>query len=507
MVTPKPIQNQKQKIKEVERMGFDEEHIVMLPFLAQGHLIPFLALAKQIQQRTGFTITIATTPLNAQYLRSPQPNSIIQVAELPFRSEDYGLPPNTENSENIPLDLSGTLLTASQHLEAPTRRLVSDITEKEGKPPLCLISDVFFGWAVNVAKSSGTVNVAITTAGAYGTTASMSMWQHLPHCSVSSDDEEFNIPGFPVRCRLTPSHLHQFLRAADGTDSWSRFFRTQISLSMKSFGWMCNTVEEIEPFGLKVLRNYIKLPVWSILASNISSKKYSSKKWGISAEKCTEWLDSHSADSVVYISFGSQNTISASQMMELAKGLEKSGKPFVWVIRPPVGHDMKGEFRSEWLPERFEERMREMKQGLLVHNWAPQLAILSHVATRAFVSHCGWNSVLESLSRGVPIIGWPLAAEQPYNSKMLAEEMGVSVELTRGVNSNVEAEEVRRVIEFVVDESGEGGEMRRRAGEIMEKIRGAVREDGEAKGSSVKAMDDFVTELLLQREERGSKIN
>lgn len=482
----------------------------MLPFLAQGHLIPFLALANQIQHRTGFTITIATTPLNAQYLRSAissntssaQPNNIIHFAELPFPSQDYGLPPNTESTENLPLNQIGNLFTASQYLEAPTRRLVSDITEQQGKPPLCLISDVFFGWAVNVANSSGTVNVAFSTGGAYGTAAYTSIWLHLPHRNrnVSSDDEEFQLPGFPERCRLKPSHLHPFLRAADGTDSWSRYFQPQISLSMKSFGWICNTVEEIEPFGLQVLRNYLKLPVWSVLASNISRKKYSVKKSGISAEECIEWLDSHASDSVVYISFGSQNTISASQMMELAIGLEKSGKPFVWVIRPPVGHDLKGEFRPEWLPERFEERMSETKQGLLVHNWASQLEILTHPATRAFVSHCGWNSVVESLSQGVPIIGWPLAAEQAYNSKMLVEEMGVSVELTRGVQSNVVAEEVRRVIELMVDESGEGGEMRRRAGEIKDQIRGAVGEDGEAKGSSAKAVDDFVSALLSHRQ-------
>lgn len=262
-------------------MGFDQEHIVMLPFLALGHLIPFLALAKQIQHRTGFRITIATTPLNAQYLLlAAQPNNNIHFAELPFLSQDYGMPPNTENTENIPLNLIIKLGTATQHLEKPTRRLLSHITEQQGKPPLCLISDVFYGWAVNVANSSGTVNVAFSTFGAYGMAAYMSMWLHLPHCNrkVSSDDEEFQLPGFPERCRLKPSQLHPLLRAADGTDSWSRYFRQQISFSMKSLGWLCNTVEGIEPFGLEVLRNNLKLPVWSILASNISRKKHSGKK-------------------------------------------------------------------------------------------------------------------------------------------------------------------------------------------------------------------------------------
>ena len=83
-------------------------------------------------------------------------------------------------------------------------------------------------------------------------------------------------------------------------------------------------------------------------------------------------------------------------MMELAIGLEASAKSFLWVITPPVGFDLRAEFRSEWLPEGFEEIIKETKQGLLVRNWAPQLEILSHKSTGAFLSHCGWNSVLES---------------------------------------------------------------------------------------------------------------
>lgn len=282
-------------------------------------------------------------------------------------------------------------------------------------------------------------------------------------------------------------------------------------------------MEEIEPLGLDILRDYLKLPVWCIgpliptdalknsstLDSKVSRQR-AGKEMGFSGEKCLEWLDSQGPNSVIYISFGSQNTISATQMMELAVGLEESGKPFVWVIRPPVGFDLKGEFRAEWLPHGFEERMSKRKQGLLVHNWAPQLEILSHKSIGLFVSHCGWNSVMESLSQGVPIVGWPLAAEQAYNSKMLVEEMGVSVELTRGVQSNIGWKEVKEVIDLVMDESGKGGEMRKNAGEIKVKIRRSIRDDdgdqGKEKGSSVKAMEDFVAALLSKRQDL-SKIN
>ncbi|XP_021290328.1 UDP-glycosyltransferase 92A1-like [Herrania umbratica] len=495
-------------------MGSDQHiEIVMLPLMAHGHLIPFLALARQIHHRTGFNIAIANTPLNIQYLRSTlhqDPTAGIILAELQFNSADHGLPPNIENTENLPLDQIGKFFASSVSLKAPFHHLLLDIIEKQGKPPLCIISDTFFGWTVDVAKSTGTINITFTTGGAYGTMAYISLWSNLPH--RQTDSEEFSLPGFPERCRFHVSQLHKFLRNADGTDQWSRFMQSQISGSLQSFGWLCNTVEEIEPLGLELLRNYIKYPVWTIgpllpkpLLNKSSSssanrnglyRQHAGKEPGISPEKCIQFLDLHDPDSVLYISFGSQNTISPSQMMELAIGLEESGNPFIWVIRPPIGFDLSTEFRAEWLPEGFEDRMSSSKQGLLVKNWAPQLEILSHKSTGAFVSHCGWNSTLESLSQGVKMIGWPMAAEQAYNSKMLVEEMGVSVELTRGVQSSISGEEVKRLIQLVMDKEWKGGDMKKRAEEIAERMRAAVREEGKEKGSSIKALDDFVSAIL-----------
>jgi hypothetical protein len=122
------------------------------------------------------------------------------------------------------------------------------------------------------------------------------------------------------------------------------------------------------------------------------------------------WLDTHPQSSVLYISFGSQNTIQANQMAELAAALETTGRPFVWGIRPPVGFDVAGAFRDEWLPEGLEARGRAENRGLVVRGWAPQVRILAHATTGVFLRHCGWNSVLECLTHGVPILGWPLLA-------------------------------------------------------------------------------------------------
>ncbi|KAM1036903.1 hypothetical protein ACFX2C_031769 [Malus domestica] len=216
----------------------------MLPFMAQGHIIPFLSLAKHIQQSTNFSITIATAPLNIKSLQSTissasSNHNDIHLAELPFGSSDHDLPPNTETTENVPRSKMISLLAASLSLEPPARRLITNIIKREGRPPLCLISDVFFGWATDLANSLGTVNVNFNTSGAYGIAAYTSVWLNLPHRSASN--EYFTIPGFPEHCRFYISQLSSFVRAADGTDSWSRFFQSQISLSTKSFGWLCNT--------------------------------------------------------------------------------------------------------------------------------------------------------------------------------------------------------------------------------------------------------------------------
>ncbi|KAM7460993.1 hypothetical protein LguiA_029114 [Lonicera macranthoides] len=497
---------------------FSEEHIIMLPFMAQGHLIPFLALAKQIQKAIPFTITIINTPQNINYLAStiaktPQTNPKINLVSLPFDSEAHGLPPNAENTESLQPHQLMTFFRASTLLEPHFRAFMSEFIDKNARPPICIISDVFMGWGNRVAQSFNTTNISFSTCGAYGIAAFASIWQNLPHrSSAITEDGFFPLPSFPDTCRFHLSLLHPYLRAADGTDEGSKFFRQLLALSLNSFGWLCNSVETVECTGVQILKHYTKLPLWcigpllpeimlkpnkSISNSRIMDQR-TGKEPGLSPQKCLEWLDLHPKSSVLYISFGSQNTINLSQMTELAKGLEVSEKPFIWAIRPPNGFNPKGEFRSEWLPEGFEERVAKSNRGLLIRKWAPQLDILGHQSTGAFLSHCGWNSVMESLSQGIPIIGWPLVAEQPYNGKMLVEEMGICVELTRGRDSVLLMEEVKRVIEQVMGENGE--EMRNKACEIKELIRGAVKEgDDGFKGCSLQAMDDFLSTLLSLR--------
>ncbi|CAA6662562.1 unnamed protein product [Spirodela intermedia] len=417
------------------------QHIVLFPFLAQGHIIPFLALAKLITRRYPgrFTVTLVSTPLNVRSLRQ----------EIPFRSADHGLPPDTENTDSVPFQDLIRIFQASTTLQPQFERLI-------------------------IAEKLGVFHAIFNTCGAFGTAVYFSMWMNLPHSHTTSEDD-FWVPGFPESFRLHLSQLSPTLRYADGADPWSSVIRQQIALCLSSKAILCNTVEGLEPMGMALLRKIAGLCVWSIgpvhpLETTNSAGRGARRVPGVDPETCLRWLDAHPPRSVLYVSFGSQNSISAAQMMALAAGLEATRRPFIWVIRPPFGFDVKAEFKDEWLPKGFEDRTGKSGRGLLVRNWSPQLEILSHPSVGGFLSHCGWNSVLESLSRGF------------YNSKMMEEELGVCVELARGVEQRVSSVEVERVVGLVMD--GEKGEdMRRKAASTAQTIRTAIEEE-DNKGTS-----------------------
>lgn len=158
---------------------------------------------------------------------------------------------------------------------------------------------------------------------------------------------------------------------------------------------------------------------------------------------------------------------------------------------------MNSEFSTEFLPEGFEERVKEKKVGFLIRKWAPQLFILSHPSTGGFLSHCGWNSVLESLSQGVPIIGWPMGGEQFANSKVLEEEVGVCIEMWRGKEGELQRETVESSVRMLMKEE-KGNRVRQRAREMSEAALKAVSEDEDGKkGASVCAMEDMIRELTI----------
>lgn len=479
-----------------------KETIVMFPFMGYGHIIPFLALSLQLEQR-GFSIIFVNTPVNIEKLRQsiPPSSSAIHLREIPFHSSDHhGLPPHVENLDALPYPLVINFLQASKSLKPLFTSLLSDLI-RAGDPPLVVVTDIFFGWSAEVANDLGLFHVIFSGAGGFGLACYYSTWLNLPHRKTESP--EFSLPDFPEAGKFHVTQLAASYLAADGNDPWSIFQRENLSAWSKSDGVLFNSISELDKTGLDYFQRKLDRPVWAIGPVVLPAPARSGKRPDISAETCIEWLDSKPLNSVLYISFGSMNTISASQMMQLAKALDQiMNINFIWVVRPPLGFDITAEFKAEdWLPEGFTERVvQTQNRGLIVSQWAPQLEILSHKSVGAFLTHCGWNSVLESLSQGVPLIGWPMAAEQFFNAKLLLEEVGVCLEVARGTSFEVRSEDIVDKIEKVMKgDSVKGIKMRKRAGEVKEMIRDAVRND-EVKGSSVKAMDDFLDAALLRKE-------
>ncbi|KAL6652432.1 hypothetical protein ACP70R_011357 [Stipagrostis hirtigluma subsp. patula] len=454
-------------------------HVVLFPFLARGHVPAFLRLAGLLRAlRPGLAVTLVSTRPLLDSLSLPPATPPIRVHALPFSPADHGLPPGADSLADLHVHQFIDFFNASESLRPAFDEFLSGI-----RSPVCVVADAFFAWTADVARARGASHAVFLPGGAFGNAVFFSVWEHLPHALTDAD--EFPLPDFPDVV-LHRTQIPRYMLAATGADPWTAFFRRVISFCRKTDALLVNTVQELERPGLDMLRRSFGVqpwPVGPIIAVPIPSD--SRDETGI-----IRWLDAHPPRSVLYVSFGSQNTISAAQMMELALGLEASGRPFLWAVRPPLGFDAKGGFSPEWLPAGFEERTARGKTGMLVRGWAPQVRILAHPSTGAFVTHCGWNSILESLSHGVPLIGWALGAEQFFNAKLVVE-WGVCVEVARGnlESSAVERGAVAETVGAVMGETAKGDEMRRKAAAIARALAAAWEAPG---GSSAASLEGFM---------------
>ncbi|PON54006.1 UDP-glucuronosyl/UDP-glucosyltransferase [Trema orientale] len=260
-------------------------------------------------------------------------------------------------------------------------------------------------------------------------------------------------------------------------------------------GIVVNTFQELEPFALDSLSVSAAPKIYSV--GPILNLK-GSAQWNPDStqhERVVRWLDSQPTSSVVFLCFGSWGSLSGPQVREIAIGLERAGFRFLWVLREPPRANLGAptEFSNfdEALPNGFLERTSKMG---LVCGWVPQMTILSHKAVRGFVSHCGWNSTLESLWCGVTIATWPIYAEQHMNAFQMVRELELSVEIRLDYHDGIDlvpAEEIERGIERLM----EGDDMlRARVKSMGEKCRIAIEENG----SSYELLGALVDELTKE---------
>ncbi|CAN0919668.1 UDP-glycosyltransferase 72E1 [Linum grandiflorum] len=303
------------------------------------------------------------------------------------------------------------------------------------------------------------------------------------------------VPGCkPIRFEDT---LHAYLAYGDRVFDEAQRLGAGFALAD---GILLNTWESLEVQTLTALRsskhlkNIVKAPVYPV-----GPLVRPSPLTGSAENKAVlEWLDEQPSESVIYVSFGSGGTLSRAQMAELAWGLELSGQRFIWVVRPPVDDDSSKASSSDsdgpqrYLPEGFTSRTKE--RGMVVPMWAPQAEILAHESVGAFLSHCGWNSTLESITSGVPMVVWPLYAEQNLNAVLLTEELRVAVRPAWNDGGVVKRGEIESLVRRVM-EGEEGKAIRERVKEVMENGGSAL--SWKLNGSSFRALEKVAGDCEL----------
>ncbi|CAM8896534.1 unnamed protein product [Rhodiola kirilowii] len=308
-------------------------------------------------------------------------------------------------------------------------------------------------------------------------------------------DAEFQL-GRRFRHPIPASVLPSVVLDKDGA---SKLFLDHAKKFRQAKGILVNTMMELESFAvesLEIENHSPKIyPVGPILNLQNDSNEDSKAK----ESEILKWLDQHPPSSVVFLCFGSLGSFGPAQVSEIARGLEASGKRFLWSLRRPPPEN-KVAFPTEYdnlegvLPEGFLTRTSEL--GKII-GWAPQVSVLAHRAIGGFVSHCGWNSILESMWFGVPIATWPMYAEQQVNAFEVVKELGIAVEIRLDYRKDyrmqtenvVSAEEIERGVRCLMEEDSE---VRRKMKEMKEVSRVVMREGGSSYAWLGRFIDDMM---------------
>nr|XP_015896385.2 hydroquinone glucosyltransferase-like [Ziziphus jujuba var. spinosa] len=453
-------------------------HIAVVPTPGMGHLIPLAELAKQLVLRYKFSITFivpndgSSMEPHKKLLQS-LPKTISSIF-LPHVSFD-DLPDNAPIEARIVLSLIRSLdaLRDSLTVLNQSTRLVALLVDLLGADALALTKDFDMLPYIFIPSSMMGLSLAF----------------YLPKldetycCEYRDIPEPVKLPG------CVPIHGKDLMDPAQ--DRKNEVYKMVLHIAKlynNASGILVNSFADLEPGALKALKEGIQgnPPVYSVgplirVGSEVDRR---------SESECSRWLDKQPKGSVLFVSFGSGGTLSHEQLNELALGLEMSGQRFLWVVRRPKkaahgnyfdAQSVENDDVSNFLPDGFLERTKEV--GLVVPSWAPQVQVLSHGCTGGFVSHCGWNSVLESIVHGVPLIAWPLYAEQKMNAVLLADDLKVAVRVTVNDKGLVGRQEIAEYAKGLIE--GEEGKLLR---DRMERFKEAASMALSKEGSSTKSL-------------------
>jgi len=422
-------------------------HIAVFPWLAFGHISPFLELSKLIAQK-GHKISFISTPRNIKRLPKLPLNlqPLVNFVELSLPHIDQ-LPEHAEATMDIPTHIVPYLKKAFDGLQQP----LIEFLEKYN--PDCIIYDFAPYWLPPILSKFGILSIYFSIFSAIGMSFGVEFL-------VGKSNDEDNI--------ISNVYLEQ--NESGVTD----MFRVKEILFGADFiaARSCMEVEGKYLGLIEILCNKKVIPVGLLPPSLQFNEEKKDENW----DTILKWLDKHEKRSVVYVAFGSEVALSYEEFTEIAKGLELSNFPFLWIVKNQV--------KDDWLVEN-----QSNKKGLILTNWAPQLRILSHESIGGFFTHCGWSSVIESLQVGCPLIMLPFHNEQGLVARHMEERMvGVKVQRNDENDGKFTRDSVAKALGSVM--VGEEGESYRNKAVEMSKIFGD-------KELHQKYLDDFVDYMEL----------
>ncbi|XP_009804830.1 UDP-glucosyltransferase 29-like [Nicotiana tabacum] len=429
----------------------DPQKILMVPMIAHGHATPFFELAKKLS-KANFHIYLCSTSAVLSFLKQSQEkyfsdvsNTNIELVELHLPSMP-DLPSHYQSTKGLPNHLYPPLFTAYKMAGESFSIIVNNLS------PDLIIEDFFQAWAPDIALSKNIPIVSFSVVSA----ASYSFMYHIYLSDGATDDYPF-----PEIC-LSNNEIEIGLVSKPTGSSITVFMEKILVYSARKKSCdivLINNWKETEVKYMQYLSSIINKKTLSVgpLIGQTDESTQDDQDSDI-----IEWLDKRDPFSTVYAVFGSENVWSKENIQEIAHGIELSNVNFLWVLRFP------GSEVEQVLPEGFLNRVKE--RGMVVSRWVPHAKIMRHKSIGGFLNHCGWNSTVECIHFGVPLIAMPFNMDQ-FITANYAVELGMALKVQRDEKGGLKREEIAKAIRNVIMEKKMGEELRETSKELSEKIR------------------------------------